>query len=127
MDRYKSWDNMASSFYAADKIIKLVRSPHRESSTSVIESNYSTIVEILRIISEHSPGVHKQLLSNIVGKSDLYNNTYRSLKTEFSSSSSNNLSLENISKTLAIIKPTLNNKHKVAVDKILKIYEIITS
>ncbi|MCX8132052.1 MAG: hypothetical protein N3I35_18385 [Clostridia bacterium] len=128
MARYRSYNSIANSFYAADRIRNIVKSPLRDTEeSSIMESSYSAIIEILKVLSEFSPERHKGMLDTVVEKSRLYNDTYRNLKKHINSSRSKGIDIGGIIKTLAIIKPTLDNRHRATADKILKIYEILTN
>jgi hypothetical protein len=128
MDRYRSWNRIANGFYAADKIKNLITSPiSNNQRASVMESNLSAIIEVLRIIGEYSPDNHRPVINNIVEKSTLYSNAYQNLKDHIQSNAGNTGNLDSVAKALSIIKPVVSNNPGITIEKVLKIYEIIKS
>ena len=127
MERHSSLNYIANSFFAADKIRNVYNSSIQENNRdSAREFNFPIILEVLKIIGDYSPGKNKEIIYSAVDMSSLYNNTYRNLKEHIQCSRSRNINLNDLTKTLEV-RPIFRDRNRVAIDKLLKIYQIIIS
>ncbi len=128
MNRYNLWDNIANGFNAANKVRDVYNSSLREEQNlSVRASNVTLLLQMLSAISEYSPEPHREVISRAVDRCNLYNCTYKDLKRHFGSMRGQSPSFRNFTETLGIIRPILDNGNKSVIDKILKIYEILST
>ncbi|MCX7749257.1 MAG: hypothetical protein N2645_20550 [Clostridia bacterium] len=127
MDKYKTMENIANSFHAARKIRDLQSNLLREAPPEVKQSSIQLLNEILKTIGEHPPVSHKQNIQSVVDKSTQYTNTYRNLKNHLESLNSKKAGSHELARSLQIITPVLPNQHKIMVEKMLRILEVIYS
>ena len=128
MNTYSPLEHIANGIYAANKIRNL-RQPifEQNSRTSVHPDNISMIRQILDIVHEYIPETHKKALEDTIDKSNLCNETYKSLKQHFTTIKTRGIDNDNLIQTLHIMKPVLNNNTQNLIEKMMKAYEIFNS
>lgn len=120
--------SIANGIYAAEKIRNIQNSTVRQDpNVTVRPSNMARLGEMLQVIAEYYPGNKKKLLEEATYIGNIYSNAYRSLKYYLMESRNKGADMETFLKALNSIKPVLSNNHKIVIDKMTKIYEIITS
>mgnify|MGYP000918282395 CR=1 FL=1 len=128
MDRYKKLEAIANGFYAASRIQKILNTDFETSpGTSVRYSSFDKISEIFNIIDKYSPESYRQNVSGIVKKSMRYSRVYKDLKQHLYSARNKKADRDMFINTLKVIRPILNNRQILIVDKFLKIAEILYS
>jgi hypothetical protein len=128
MSENNTVNSIANGFNAARKIYKIKNTSVRNDySTTVNQSIVSYVIEALQVICDYSPENGKQFLREVINKSNLYNNTYLGLRDHVYDTYNQKITVKNLARTLEIIHPVLQNRNKLIVEKILKIYEIINS
>ncbi|HHW31144.1 MAG TPA: hypothetical protein GXX20_05650 [Clostridiaceae bacterium] len=132
MDKYSVMENVANSLLAASKIRKMYTPVsgdllQAERGQSVSIQSRPQPDQIMEVIAHYSPEKYKSSLSNTVRICADYTNSYRNLKRNFTLAKNRGISSDTIASTIAAMRPILDNKSKVLVSKVLKIYEILKS
>ncbi len=119
---------IANSIYAAQKIRGMQDSYLRkDESTTVRSSGLEIINDVIKVIAEYYPGNDRRMIDQITYTSEIYSNAYRGLKSFFTESRSSAPDISSIMRLLQTVKPILGNNHKAMIDKVTRIYEIITT
>lgn len=128
MNKYIALDYIANGIHAANKIHKIRNSKLGEDSrSSVSTSNLQLMDEMLKVITEYSPGKHQRSFEESLGKYSLYRDAYTNLKHHIKTSSRQRIDGGSLVKTIQIIHPLAGSREKPALEKIIKIYEILKS
>lgn len=128
MKMNKNLEYIANGIHAANKISGILDSSTRSSSESAFNSGTLPVIyEILQAIVEYSPGSHRGRLQSNIEKSRQYIDTYKELKQHVGNNRNKSVDRHSFMKTLSIIRPVARNDHKMFIEKILKIYEILNS
>ena len=124
MDKNKSLENIANSFYAAAQVKDMLNSNQRGDSESQKQSlDLATLRQLLNVITRYSPDTYKNILNKTCEECDAYSNTYRNLKHHLSNNKEQRISKHNFVKTVDIIKPVLGKRQKDMAERIFKLYE----
>lgn len=119
---------VTNGFQAASKIKSVSRrSLSDDDGTTVMPGNVHRLNEMLQIIAEHSPDLHRTALGDTLQKSGEYYKVYRDLKQHFKFARGQRMNMDILLKTLTAVRPSLSHDSKAMIDKILKIYEILKS
>lgn len=135
MDNYKKLDIIANGLLAVSKINNIRNSMQKAGSLGSTESlsrqgrtfpldQLATLNEILKVLAQHSPEQYKKPLSEFVSKSTMYTNVYTNLMTHINSTRNQEFDRNRIIKTLDVVKPIADDRGKLLIDKILKLYEV---
>jgi len=128
MDTLKALEQIANGIHAANKIKGLYNSSLREDSRSMVkQADIPMFLDALNVIVEYSPETHKKILSEVLHKSNLYGEAYRSLSQQLIEWRSRKLNKDDVFKTLNTVMPILNNRSKLRLEKVLKILEILST
>ena len=128
MDRYKKLEAIANGFYAASRIQNALSTDiETNSGASVRSSTLDRISEVLNIIDKYSPESFRQNVSGIVSKSMRYSRAYKDIKQHLYFARDKKIDRDMFINTLKVMKPILNNKQILIVNKFLKIAEILYS
>lgn len=127
-NRYKKLNTIANGINAVSKIQEVISSsPGNNPKTTVREDKKTTLIDILHIIAEYSPDRSGNLLSDILNRSEQYCDSYKNVKLHLNSTRNQRVNRQNFINTLSVIKPLLDNRNKVMINKVLRIYEILFS
>ncbi|MGI6777930.1 MAG: hypothetical protein ACOX7R_07945 [Acetivibrionales bacterium] len=127
-DKYKILENVANGIYAACKIQDTYKSRlQRNSEAAVIQDNISTLNQMLQILADYSPEMHRNKLGEAISKSSQFSSAYRNLKKHFISARNQRMNKDLIIKAISTVKPIVDNRRKAALDKALRINEILNS
>jgi len=135
MDKYSKLDTIANSLIAVNKInsirYNLQKAVSHGSSESLSRQGrapsldkITTLNEVLRVLAQHSPEPYRRQFGEIASKSSMYTGVYTNLVKHFERSRNRQFDRYNIIKTLDIVKPLADNRGKILIDKILKLYEV---
>lgn len=128
MKNGKSLDYIANGFHAANKIRNIQKSNLREERNSLIKpGSAETLRQMLEVIAQYSPDTYKEHLGATLEKVALYSDSYRNLKQHLNTTRQQGLNKDQLVKTLSLMKPVVDARHQVIIDKITKIYEILNS
>lgn len=87
----------------------------------------SLMQEIITAIGNFLPQAREDSFSNAINQGNRYGRVYRELKRHLKSMDRNIPESSNILKTLKLIFPLLDSRHKVYLDKAVKIIDILQS
>lgn len=119
---------IANGIYAAQKIRGMQDSYlRRDENATVRSSGLEVINDIIKVIAEYFPGNDRSMLDRITYTSEIYSNAYRGLKSFITESRGKSPDINSIMRLLVTMKPILGNNQKVMIDKVTRIYEIITT
>jgi len=128
MDKYKSLEYVINGIQAAEKIRNTYNTQLRSDSNILVKAaGLPALIEVMQIIAEFSPDIYKKSLGEVARKSNLYGNAYRNIKNHLKTSKSRSLDKDMLINTLDVIKPIMDNRQKVVIDKVLQIFQILDS
>lgn len=128
MKREDKLEAISNGFYAANKIRQTLDPiADNNSRISVHRDNLESINEIFNIIKQYFPNSYRHNFLPAIDKSMEYSRAYKNIKQHFSSEKDKKMDNEMFIKTVKVMKPILNNKQNVIIDKFLKIAEILYS
>lgn len=135
MDKDRYLDNLTNMLNTVAKLKGTYsRSNTGDSILSSGAGRREMLTEMLRVVSEHSPENHKRLMGDTLEKSRKYCDAYKCIKEHFrdvrkQSRSNGSLVVEkdNLLKTLRVMKPVLDTRRAEAIEKVMKIYEVLKS
>lgn len=128
MDKYKALEYIANGIHAANKIQDVYKSTlHRDSNTLIRPDNFTMLNQVLQILTEHSPEIHKRKFEEALSKSSEVSNTYRNLKRHFKVVKNQRMNKDLFLETLSVLKPIVDNRRKAMIDKAIRIHEILNS
>ncbi len=125
INRYKALENIANGIQAANKI-KSIRQPEGEDGTrsGPNKPDISMLSQILESIAEYSPKSYRGPLGETNSKCCHYCDTYRSFKQHILAGQTRGSNKDRYVKSLNILEPILDEKKKVMISKIMKIYDL---
>ncbi len=128
MDNQRALELITNSFIAAEKIreIRMQKNTRSEHDNRSI-SNIELIFDVLKIISDYSPGKYRMPLSRATNQGMRFFETFTNLRRHVSSLEKPRLRSRNFVSTLKVLKPVLRPNDAVIADKIIKIYEVLNS
>lgn len=127
MDRFTALEQIANGIQAASRIKRIYESNLREDPESYVKpSPLYTISEALKIIAEYSPERERKILQDALHRSNTYYDTYRNIKHHMNSVNRQEISPVSLIQILNAMKPVLPNKHMIIIDKMTKIFEILS-
>lgn len=124
MENNLSLEKVTALLTAADKI-RTASSAHREGGVSANRGITSMIGDALQIVSDFVPEPHKRPFNNALKSCGQYCGTYCSLKRHFREMRGQTLGIEHVAKTLKVVMPMLENKHKIPITKVLNALEAL--
>lgn len=132
MDKYKVMENVANGLLAASMIKKMYAPVsgnllHAERGQEVNLQTRPHPDKVMEVIANYSPKEYRSSLTNTVRKCSEYTNSYRSLKRNITLSKTRGVNSDAIADVLAAMSPVVDNRGKVLISKVLKIYEILKS
>lgn len=130
----KKLESIANGLYAAARIQNIYNTAGASSETRSGDRMNNMLRQSLETIIQYSPDSFRNKMSEILSKSITYSDTYRNLKGHFNRNkyrsgeeSANTPPADNIMRALEIIKPATGEQSSDLIDKIIKIYDIISS
>lgn len=135
MDRFAALLNLANSIYAFNKLHDIYNRTVMSDNRGEISSNRADILparvemlsQMLDAVSQYSPESYKSRIGDTSGRIKLYNNTYRSLRQHIDINRGKRPDIDNVIKTLEIIRPMINGNNRKTIEKVLQISQIMKS
>ncbi|MCX7921200.1 MAG: hypothetical protein N3B21_04130 [Clostridia bacterium] len=125
MDKNKKLEYITNGLNAASKIRDEYHSSlTRGQDNTVSPGTIDMINRLLRILTEYAPETHSNILAKTNSRSNLYINTYRTLKTHLNKTKTEKINKASFVKALTIMKPVLDNNRQAMVDKIVQFYNL---
>jgi len=130
MPNYDAIINITNSFNAASKLREMNLGDMR--SGNAIKAMYESpelLGKALKTVAQHAPAnlrsnnkVFKQ-----IDRGTLILNTYQELNTRVYKARSSGFRANDIINMAKVIKPVMNNRNQINIEKFLKIYDILSS
>ena len=128
MDRFQKLEKLASSLNTVSRVANIYKKRTDSDARSDEQQNKADILhEMLGAVSDHAPDARDSSFGKNVEKCGEFCNTYRNLKNHFKNVRNKKPGHQEYAKTLSIVKPAMGDKSRTAVEKFLKIYEILNS
>jgi hypothetical protein len=124
MEKKLSIEKVTALLQAVEKI-KSARDVREGGNVSVRPDTISMLHDAMQIVCEYLPDTHKNNFSNALKSSHHYCGTYKNLKSHIRELDGQNPDFDNISKTVKVIMPMLDNRQKAPINKILNVLEAL--
>lgn len=128
MDRYRALVHIADGIQAGMRIRSVMASNNKsDERISIKDSGRANFKEILGILAQYSPESYRNSLNNTLLRSNQYSDAYNHIKRDITSAKTGNLNRDMLISTLEAIRPVTSVNKQSAIDKIVRIFEILSS
>lgn len=130
MPNYDAIINITNSFNAATKLKEMNLGDMR--SGSAIKTMYQSpelLGKALKTVAQHAPANFRgdNKIFEQIDRGTLILNTYQELNNRVTKARSDGFKTNDIINIARVIRPIMNNKNQINIDKFLQIYEILNT